>query len=573
MSGLSAACAEKAKTPLPAKYLTFHADDILGEKFWKDMHLTIELAREFGVEHGRAYDYLRQIELEHGPAVAKEVTNWFDRLTGRAKLGKTESQQATERVLQKAGEYQILKLSPLTSAQNFYQRFLTAMEWGATPTVKGWLKSYGRKSRIKARRSGAIPFDPFQSGVAADLRTGEGQAFARAWIEGIGMGITERGNNYTAATIAIENIQKDLAKLAGKKSKLGQFARSLLSLGGDSHSAIKRRLGRHGINWRKAVKRGHLTLEEVQIAALREAKSKHFRSDLFTTPLWWQSSPWARQWAKYKVPFAYNMMTKIWKLSVEELKKGNLRPAIAFLIVTAIAGEIYHGIRSVLFGEKREDVSIARRLWQNVREGGAVALFTSFVFGKDIVEGLWNFFGGVWGKTAQNVKRTVQNIIDAPEHKYDHVLQLVEREIPAYKYLKNTVKRKEHTSKYQRQKIKYDIEDEFTKKEGDLYFYYNDLYSALDNKDSKKAKAAVKSIARLGGDIDSIMSAMEARRPSKTSLEKRPLMLREAKSAEIKIIADIILSTYILKIIVAAIDTPFIYLSKAIVRKRPTLVG
>jgi uncharacterized integral membrane protein (TIGR00697 family) len=42
---------------------------------------------------------------------------------------------------------------------------------------------------------------------------------------------------------------------------------------------------------------------------------------------------------------------------------------------------------------------------------------------------------------------------------------------------------------------------------------------------------------------------------------------------ELKIITDIILSTYILKIIVAAIDTPFIYLSKAIVRKRPSLIG
>ena len=41
---------------------------------------------------------------------------------------------------------------------------------------------------------------------------------------------------------------------------------------------------------------------------------------------------------------------------------------------------------------------------------------------------------------------------------------------------------------------------------------------------------------------------------------------------ELKIIAGIILSTYILKVIVAAIDTPFIYLSKLIVQKRPSLV-
>ena len=40
---------------------------------------------------------------------------------------------------------------------------------------------------------------------------------------------------------------------------------------------------------------------------------------------------------------------------------------------------------------------------------------------------------------------------------------------------------------------------------------------------------------------------------------------------EVKIIFGIVLSTYILKIIVAAVDTPFIYLSKVIVRKKPSL--
>jgi uncharacterized integral membrane protein (TIGR00697 family) len=42
---------------------------------------------------------------------------------------------------------------------------------------------------------------------------------------------------------------------------------------------------------------------------------------------------------------------------------------------------------------------------------------------------------------------------------------------------------------------------------------------------------------------------------------------------DIKIIAGIILSTYILKIIVAAIDTPFIYLSRMIVGKKSALIG
>ena len=42
---------------------------------------------------------------------------------------------------------------------------------------------------------------------------------------------------------------------------------------------------------------------------------------------------------------------------------------------------------------------------------------------------------------------------------------------------------------------------------------------------------------------------------------------------ELKIISSIILSTYILKIIVAVIDTPFIYLSKVIVRKKPSLTA
>ena len=42
---------------------------------------------------------------------------------------------------------------------------------------------------------------------------------------------------------------------------------------------------------------------------------------------------------------------------------------------------------------------------------------------------------------------------------------------------------------------------------------------------------------------------------------------------ETKIILEIILSTYILKIIVAAIDTPFIYMTKLIVHSRPSTIG
>ncbi len=42
---------------------------------------------------------------------------------------------------------------------------------------------------------------------------------------------------------------------------------------------------------------------------------------------------------------------------------------------------------------------------------------------------------------------------------------------------------------------------------------------------------------------------------------------------ETKVILEIILSTYILKIIVAAIDTPFIYMTKLIVHSRPSTIG
>jgi uncharacterized integral membrane protein (TIGR00697 family) len=42
---------------------------------------------------------------------------------------------------------------------------------------------------------------------------------------------------------------------------------------------------------------------------------------------------------------------------------------------------------------------------------------------------------------------------------------------------------------------------------------------------------------------------------------------------EMKVVLGIILSTYILKIVVAAIDTPFLYFTKLIVRIRPKILG
>ncbi len=41
---------------------------------------------------------------------------------------------------------------------------------------------------------------------------------------------------------------------------------------------------------------------------------------------------------------------------------------------------------------------------------------------------------------------------------------------------------------------------------------------------------------------------------------------------EIRIVAGIILSTYILKVVVAALDTPFMYLSRIVVRLRPSIL-
>lgn len=42
---------------------------------------------------------------------------------------------------------------------------------------------------------------------------------------------------------------------------------------------------------------------------------------------------------------------------------------------------------------------------------------------------------------------------------------------------------------------------------------------------------------------------------------------------ETKVVLGIILSTYLLKVVVAALDTPFIYLSKLVVRYRPSLIA
>jgi hypothetical protein len=529
---------ESTKDPLPAKYLTFNSGDILGHNFWLSMYRTIELSRQFGIEHSRAYEYLGAIELRHGKGVRKDVENWWDRITGKEQMNLSEAQKAGRRMAHRLGDYQLLKLSPLTSAQNFFQRFLSLMEWGPVKTVPSMFASFTPKARIEARQAGAIPFDPFAAGIVGDLRTGEGRAFGRAWIEAIGMGVTERGNNYTAAHVAAANVMKDLQELAKHRTKIGRIAKNLLSLGGDSPSAIQRRLRSHGINWRAAQARGYLTVDELHLAALRESKSKHFRSDLFTTPAWWQQSPWARQFLKYKIPFAYNMLTQVGKLATTELAHGNLRPALAFLVVTCVAGEIYNASRGVLFGERRDDVKLSKRILENLMDGGALGLFSSFMFGRDIVEATTNFIAGVWGKTAVNVTRTARNILEAPEHAPDHILQLINREIPTWKYITNVVHRDEAKSRFQRQRIRYEAEKEFTKREGDRFYYYNDLYSAIKNKDKKLSGEILKNLRRMGADTDSTMAALEARRPSRTSLKKRPEMLKSLNKAQLQIFAE-----------------------------------
>ena len=514
---------EGSKIQLPEEYVKLDSHDVLGQPYWKNMFMQVEMAKNLGgADYPDAAKNIAKIKAEFGESGANEAQQWLDRINGIDRLNMTPAQRASERLWGDASAYQTLKLSPATAMQNWFQPLIGLTDFDPRDVFAGLTEAYMPKIRKAARQSGAIPHDPFESSIAADFRDAESGTFmkkiARAWSWSIGMSATERGNNYKSAIISAHGVARDLAKLQASNTKLGQLARNIISLGGDSPGAIKRRLGKHGINWEEAMDRGYLTVDEIAIAAQRGSKRSNFRSDLFTTPLWWQKSAWMRAMAKYKIPFAYNYTNKMWEAASEALKHGNMRPALAFLAVTTLTGEIYnYAFREKILGESREDQSTAKRLWEDLLGGAGLGIFGALMFGYDARSTLWNFIGGPMAKTVDNTLRTYQDIKEAPEHTRDHLIKLYEREFPVGKYFNQIRNRPQHQADVARWKIRELWPDKDTEK----FFYGDDLYDSVRFDDFTGAMSAVHNVKRLGADKGAILSALTAKRPVKVATKDR----------------------------------------------------
>jgi len=514
---------EGSKIQLPEEYVKLDSHDVLGQPYWKNMFMQVEMAKNLGgADYPDAAKNIAKIKAEFGEGGANEAQQWLDRINGVDRLGMTGAQRAAERFWGDMSAFQTIKLGPATSMQNWFQTLIQLTEHDPRDVFKGLVEAYVPKFRKKARQSGAIPHDPFESSIAADFADAESGTFmkkiARAWSWSIGMSATERGNNYKAAIIAAHGMTRDLQKLSQSNTKLGQLVRNIVSLGGDSPGAIKRRLEKHGIDWEKAMDRGYLTKDELAIASQRGSKRTNFRSDLFTTPLWWQKSPWMRAMSKYKIPFAYNYTNKMWEAASEALKHGNMRPALAFLAVTTATGEIYNYLfREKVLGESREDQSAAKRIWEDLQAGAGLGIFGALMFGYDARSTLWNFVGGPIAKTIDNILRTYQDIQEAPEHTRDHLTKLYEREFPVGKYINQIRNRPQHQADVARWKIR----ELWPDKDSEKFFYGDDMYDAIRFDDFTGAMSALHNLKRLGADKGAVLSALTAKRPVKVKAEDR----------------------------------------------------
>jgi len=246
---------EKPKVPVPAEWLEWDLRKIVTPDWFVRGWERVEFAREFGDNNLRAEMYLNEILRQFGEAKHQMVREWYKRLT-RQTPPKEVDDVFLGQALWVAGQIQTAKLTPLTSEQNWWQRWLTGMYYNTRVTVPAFFEAMTKSGKRRAIETGAVPFHPYESTMEHNFKSTRGRTFAGLYCRLIGMSQTEWGNNATAAMVASRGIGRDLELLANhaKNPRVAAFARAWRALGGTNKAAILRRTHRLGLT-RRAVMR------------------------------------------------------------------------------------------------------------------------------------------------------------------------------------------------------------------------------------------------------------------------------------------------------------------------------
>jgi len=326
---------------------------------------------EFGLADKEVRGLIKQIGIKIGPNAEKVARDSMKAIVKDYDYNRTLLEAA-----QGVRTFSIVTRLGLAQITNLGQTANTLIRTNILSTFKGIQKSFTKEGKEFAESAGVLV-----NSIAEELAGAS--TVAEKFLKFIGFQGVERFNRISSANAGREYVKQQFSKLIKNNNR--KFSR--------------RKLSEVGIDPDQALKRGHLTSDELKRAAFRVNKSAQFTTQPQDLPLFW-SDPMGKVLTQFKT-FAFQHAKLMNDAIVKELVRGNPGPLFRGALAAATIGELVvdakHLARFQNPLEKRSDKGFLtyQRQMENFFQLGAFGLFTDMLqsaqFGKGQVTA---FFSG-----------------------------------------------------------------------------------------------------------------------------------------------------------------------------------
>ncbi len=351
-----------------------------------DVVRRIESIKNFGVDDSKLYDLA---DLTSDPNAVK---NEIDYLLGKGIWGVPQAGSKASKIIRAVQT--VTKLNPLTSFTNLTQNISTAQKTDIPSTLHALAQVITNPDAFYKKTIELGEIDPKTIRVFGE--NFEQSSLTGKYIKLIGMYGTERFNRVMAVA-AGQNYGKKLLERAGRGSK----------------SAI-RELKRLGVDYKSEMSEKDLQplLDNI---SKEVSKATQFSSPKGELPMKWDT-PLGKVLTQFK-SFAYQQtkfVSKETKRAISEAAKGNLKPLTNDLLVVGVAapivGEVVADVKALLSNKKRENMTLAERYIDNIKQGTSLGLIDSL---EGLKYGESGVIGTLGGPTASDVYKGVKAFSDA----------------------------------------------------------------------------------------------------------------------------------------------------------------
>jgi len=271
-------------------------------------------------------------------------------LTNRV-LGREKFNEGLTKVSQFARNYNNITKLSLAAATNLGDLTKSFIRSGFYPTLKGIVQSFTKTGKQFAGETGVI--EPVLQQFAKE------QGIGQKFFKYTGFQASEQKLRQIASNAAKNYVDILYSKL--KRNPANNF--------------VKRRLEQFGLDAEELLKRGLKKSDYLEAGYQAIADTQPIsRADI---PYYWQS-PTGKILSQYK-SFALKQYQFSKKFIWEELKKGNPKPVLTFLVIGSAVGEGIGDLKAWLRGGRERPDKLGPRIIDNLMTIGGLGLATDFI--------------------------------------------------------------------------------------------------------------------------------------------------------------------------------------------------